>query len=719
MAPTTFARNAGERDATGTRRNHQSGEHRHRDGVPAAPGMATVHTRQTQVPHGQRWQVTVNETTMEFPASLYYPGMPGGVPGGNNPPNGHGGPVQTNAAQALNTGAPSIPSSALPSHQMQMPPAGVPQPALPRSGPTPRRMPPGYSVPPPHEPRRVQADLLRHHLNYMETLARRDQVPSLHLLSEASTALRALMADLDSNPRRESTPTGLREGHGHGHHGRHHYGRGRPHNIDMYSSTAAPPSIQGSSDAAAGYPESSSYAPVYLLSSPTGPYGLVSSPMGLYTTNPTGPMQPMMAAHPFAYPGHYQNFTMPTTFQQPFPEHFMHGLHVPGGVLPHHLSGMFPQPAAHPSAPQTPAAAGATQQQQPAAQQPQPQQPQDVQQAQQQQQQQAQQAQAQEENQVRELLRLLLPLGGHLWLLVRLLGFLFFFTGGSSWRRTVLIVLSTAVFFLAQAGYLGGLRNALWGPIQRHLEGILPLADAPPPGGRHRQREGGAGAGAAPPAGNAGNNNNDNENGNNNNNNGNNNNPGATPTTNTTNQQIDTVQAAAQLLRQRAAERRRGWLVERLRGVERAIVVFLASLVPGVGERHIAARDAAAAAAARDAVREVIAGGGDGEGGDTGGVNGIQQEGQQEPESGNGNEQQGTTGTNQQQGQGRQGRQGSESTLYDSNDNGEGVNVGNGGLVPGNANGNGPEEGRQAAVGPDDGVTRTSDHAVSGNEQPA
>ncbi|KAI9816651.1 MAG: hypothetical protein M1832_005037 [Thelocarpon impressellum] len=150
--------------------------------------------------------------------------------------------------------------------------------------------------------------------------------------------------------------------------------------------------------------------------------------------------------------------------------------------------------------------------------------------------------------------------GGHLWLLVRLLGFVFFFTGGSGWRRTAMILLGALLVFLAQTPLFAGAFQGVWGPIRRHLDNLLPPANpAVPPAA--------AGAGAAARQG-----------------------AGQAPTPAVT---------AARLMRQRQRElEERGWFRERALQIERALVLLFASLVPGVGERHVAARDAEAAAAA-------------------------------------------------------------------------------------------------------------------------
>lgn len=76
----------------------------------------------------------------------------------------------------------------------------------------------------------------------------------------------------------------------------------------------------------------------------------------------------------------------------------------------------------------------------------------------------------------------------------------------------------------------------------------------------------------------------------------------------------DPAEAAARILAQR--RQNPGWVFTQLRRAEHATVLFLASLIPGVGERHIAAREAEAterqrqieAAAAADTATDVANG---------------------------------------------------------------------------------------------------------------
>jgi hypothetical protein len=155
----------------------------------------------------------------------------------------------------------------------------------------------------------------------------------------------------------------------------------------------------------------------------------------------------------------------------------------------------------------------------------------------------------------------------HIWLIARLMGFVWFFTSGnSSWWRTIMVSSLALIVFIANTGIFNGIAEQIWSPIRRHLEALIPLTG--PNGPR-------AGAlapvnAAAPVVGQA-----------------------ADVATRVVPAQADPnpAQVAARLI-----ERRRlangGWLWALLRRVEHATLLFLASLIPGVGERHIAARAA-------------------------------------------------------------------------------------------------------------------------------
>ena len=167
--------------------------------------------------------------------------------------------------------------------------------------------------------------------------------------------------------------------------------------------------------------------------------------------------------------------------------------------------------------------------------------------------------QAQQPEQANDVLRILLPLGGHIWLLIRLFGFVYFFTSGGGWYRTMLLGLCALLVFIAQTGAIRPLQQAIWDPIRHHIEGLVPLAinDANAavnnaPAQANTQRA----AGSVP----------------------------------------SPQEVANRLLHERAAIGDGGLLRRNVRRLERSVALFLASLVPGVGERHVAAREAANAA---------------------------------------------------------------------------------------------------------------------------
>lgn len=163
----------------------------------------------------------------------------------------------------------------------------------------------------------------------------------------------------------------------------------------------------------------------------------------------------------------------------------------------------------------------------------------------------------------------------HIWLVVRLLGFVWFFTSGSnSWWRLFMFSTVAFIIFIVSTGIFNGIAELVWGPIRRHLEALLPLAA--PNGPRH----------AIPP-----------------------NNPVALPNptvgasaqgvaggatgaaSDTATALLDPAETAARLLEQRRIANE-NWIWTQFRRIEHATILFVASLVPGVGERHIAARAA-------------------------------------------------------------------------------------------------------------------------------
>ena len=248
---------------------------------------------------------------------------------------------------------------------------------------------------------------------------------------------------------------------------------------------------------------SSTDTTVYLLSSPSGPHALLVAPTGIYSTS------------------------------------------VGSGMMSSHMTNRTP-PVVDPAANQNPAR----------AQMPRFNNEQEIRDIQDIQiiQGGGQHQQEQQAEQIGDLARILLPLGGHLWLLVRLFGFVYFFTSGAGWHRTILLCACAIVVFIGQTGVFRPIQQALWDPIRRHIEGLVPLA------GNNGDNNGGVLNGQRPIV------------------------PLPTP-----------QQVAERLLRERN-DQNNGMVRRTARRIERATALFLASLVPGVGERHIAARDAADAA---------------------------------------------------------------------------------------------------------------------------
>ncbi|KAK0651744.1 hypothetical protein B0T16DRAFT_454172 [Cercophora newfieldiana] len=138
----------------------------------------------------------------------------------------------------------------------------------------------------------------------------------------------------------------------------------------------------------------------------------------------------------------------------------------------------------------------------------------------------------------------------HVWLLIRLVVFVWWFTSNDpSWSRWFTMVAIAIGVFILNTGMLNGLANQAWDPFRQHLEGLIPLAapnqQAQPPQAQRQAQ------------------------------------PGAAPA------EPNPAQTAARLV----AERRRAnghWLLDQVRRVERASLLFLASIAPGVAERHIA-----------------------------------------------------------------------------------------------------------------------------------
>ncbi|KAF3770650.1 hypothetical protein M406DRAFT_336270 [Cryphonectria parasitica EP155] len=164
---------------------------------------------------------------------------------------------------------------------------------------------------------------------------------------------------------------------------------------------------------------------------------------------------------------------------------------------------------------------------------------------------------------------LLAALWPHVWLLIRLAVFVWWFTSANtSWTRWFIIMSLATAVFLVNTGLFNGLANELFQPVRQHLEGLIPFA------GPERRRNN------APPAHEGGENNNRN-------------NPN--PQAGQHQGEPDPAQAAARLVEQRR-EQNANWLLDQIRRIERASLLLLASILPGVAERHIARLEAEARA---------------------------------------------------------------------------------------------------------------------------
>lgn len=317
--------------------------------------------------------------------------------------------------------------------------------------------------------------------------------------------------------------------------------------MDVNMPTPATPPASGSnhsllSQTASSSQTQASAAPdIYLLSSPTGPHSLLISPSGLYTTSLAYPVNPAI---------HYM--------QPPNLNHVAVSQFVPPNQFSTAVPNQQAPPNFHNQAPGPPLPTNDLAQ--------------------------AQLRQQEQQNQARDLARILIPLGGHLWLLIRLFGFVYFFTAGGGHRRAILLGIGAFIVFIANTGAFRPLFRSLWQPVRRHVEGLIPLAAAG--GGRderqprlnaqlpaqERVRDGAAAQDPNPTT----------------NDNAPNTQRGPLRHDRRSNRSRNPTELADRLLRERHDQ-------TIFRRVERAVALFLASLVPGVGERHIAARDAAEA----------------------------------------------------------------------------------------------------------------------------
>ncbi|KAH9901823.1 hypothetical protein F4778DRAFT_127205 [Xylariomycetidae sp. FL2044] len=153
----------------------------------------------------------------------------------------------------------------------------------------------------------------------------------------------------------------------------------------------------------------------------------------------------------------------------------------------------------------------------------------------------------------------------HIWMIIRLGLFIWWFTTPtSSWLRWFTVIFFSTLLLLGHLGVLAPLAEQGWNPVRRHLENMIPLGEDHPARNRAPGIENGRGGnGAIEPERN-----------------------------------LDPADTAARLVHQRR-QANANWLMNQARRLERAGMLFLASIAPGVAERHIAHMEAEAARAER------------------------------------------------------------------------------------------------------------------------
>ncbi|KAL7625527.1 hypothetical protein AAE478_004747 [Parahypoxylon ruwenzoriense] len=164
----------------------------------------------------------------------------------------------------------------------------------------------------------------------------------------------------------------------------------------------------------------------------------------------------------------------------------------------------------------------------------------------------------------------------HVWMVIRLGLFIWWFTSPtSSWSRWITVISIAITLFLVNTGLLNPIAEQFWVPFRRHLENLIPLAD-----GHHRN---------AQPTGAE-------------------NTQGRNGDAAETGQQreLDPADTAARLVRQRR-NANANWLMDQARRLERAGILFLASIAPGVAERHIAQMEEEVRAERQRREAEVVA----------------------------------------------------------------------------------------------------------------
>ncbi|KAI2609264.1 hypothetical protein GGR54DRAFT_382576 [Hypoxylon sp. NC1633] len=314
---------------------------------------------------------------------------------------------------------------------------------------------------------------------------------------------------------------------------------GTPDPLRADRHTRSPATIQHQTQSSQRTPD------VYILSSPTGPRALLlNGNLDTYFTPPirTPPIRTALQPYGLPIPRHFQPYSPhPPNRQHIAPTPTIHLQTPPGGQgsIPSSQASNTPQPQ--------PAQA----QHQQGLRQPPQAQPH------------IGHAVARADNPQVQAIRLahLMP---HLWMAFRLGLFIWFFTSPtSSWSRWVAVISVAITLFLVNIGLLNPVAEQFWVPLRRHLENLIPHAQPPAGTGNAHGGSGNAPANAGQQDG-----------------------------------QLNPADTAARLVQQRR-NANTNWLVDQVRRLERAGILFLASIAPGVAERHIAQMEAEVRAAER------------------------------------------------------------------------------------------------------------------------
>lgn len=309
---------------------------------------------------------------------------------------------------------------------------------------------------------------------------------------------------------------------------------GTPDPLRALGRTRSPPTTQlqaQASQASQGTPE------VYILSSPNGPRALLlNSSLDTYFTPPVRPVnQPFsmsFAQRPFTNTFNPHHLTLTPTFNPQLSP--IRRPNMQTNNIPHLQQQPQPQPQPQPH------------QQQHGLPQPPQGQPQ------------IGHAVARPDNPQIHAIRLV-QLWPHIWMAVRLGLFIWWFTSpSSSWSRWITVISVAIILFFVNTGFLNPIAEQVWTPFRRHLENLIPHAD----GHRRAPVRAGNAQGA----------------------NGEASEPGQQ-------RQPDPADTAARLV-QRRRNANANWLMDQARRLERAGILFLASIAPGVAERHIAQMEA-------------------------------------------------------------------------------------------------------------------------------